>query len=361
MIKSLSEIAQVTMGQSPKSEFYNSNNNGLPFLQGRTTFGDKYPTFDTWTTSWNKEAFSGDILFTVRAPVGDLNIANCKIAIGRGLAAIHPTNVNNKYLYYLLLSNKSKFVNTSSGTIFDSINKNALESIKLNVHDSTIQNHIVNTIGSVDDLIENYNKRINKICDILSKSLEKYQDTTSISYYEPTIIKSGINSFDIEKIYLDTSSIEGVNKISSGEIITIDHRPSRANMQPIANTVWFAKMKGSNKNLIITKNDKDIINGHILSTGFMGIEASKNLPLSLLSAFVISNNFNIQRDLNSVGTTMAGINNETFKEITVPLLNNQEVEEFDKRYSKYIDELSLLRRKIKKLEKVKELLLNKYF
>ena len=132
-------------------------------------------------------------------------------------------------------------------------------------------------------------------------------------------------------------------------------------MQPIANTVWFAKMKGSNKNLIITKNDKDIINGHILSTGFMGIEASKNLPLSLLSAFVISNNFNIQRDLNSVGTTMAGINNETFKEITVPLLNNQEVEEFDKRYSKYIDELSLLRRKIKKLEKVKELLLNKYF
>ncbi len=146
MIKSLSEIAQVTMGQSPKSEFYNSNNNGLPFLQGRTTFGDKYPTFDTWTTSWNKEAFSGDILFTVRAPVGDLNIANCKIAIGRGLAAIHPTNVNNKYLYYLLLSNKSKFVNTSSGTIFDSINKNALESIKLNVHDSTIQNHIVNTI-----------------------------------------------------------------------------------------------------------------------------------------------------------------------------------------------------------------------
>ena len=195
----------------------------------------------------------------------------------------------------------------------------------------------------------------------MSKSLEKYQDTTSISYYEPTIIKSGINSFDIEKIYLDTSSIEGVKKISSGEIITIDHRPSRANMQPIANTVWFAKMKGSNKNLIITKNDKDIINGHILSTGFMGIEASKNLPLSLLSAFVISNNFNIQRDLNSVGTTMAGINNETFKEITVPLLNNQEVEEFDKRYSKYIDELSLLRRKIKKLEKVKELLLNKYF
>ena len=264
-----------------------------------------------------------------------------------------------KFGYYLLSSlNLQRY---KIGAAQPLLTIGILKSINVNIPSIKTQQHIVNTIGSVDDLIENYNKRINKICDILSKSLEKYQDTTSISYYEPTIIKSGINSFDIEKIYLDTSSIEGVNKISSGEIITIDHRPSRANMQPIANTVWFAKMKGSNKNLIITKNDKDIINGHILSTGFMGIEASKNLPLSLLSAFVISNNFNIQRDLNSVGTTMAGINNETFKEITVPLLNNQEVEEFDKRYSKYIDELSLLRRKIKKLEKVKELLLNKYF
>lgn len=142
----LSEIASITMGQSPKSSAYNTNMIGLPFLQGRTTFGDKYPTFDTWTSEWNKEAKCYDILFTVRAPVGDLNIATTKIAIGRGIAAIHPTKVSSLYLYYLLQANKHNFLTSSVGTIFDSINKDALESIKLDIHTEQEQRHIVNTI-----------------------------------------------------------------------------------------------------------------------------------------------------------------------------------------------------------------------
>ncbi len=147
MLKRLNEIANITMGQSPSSKYYNTNQEGLPFLQGRTTFGDKYPSFDTWTTNWNKEAQSNDILFTVRAPVGDINISPKRIAIGRGLAAIHPKSVSYKYLYYLLLSNTNKFITSSAGTIFDSINKEALESIELNVHDDKMQEHIVNTIS----------------------------------------------------------------------------------------------------------------------------------------------------------------------------------------------------------------------
>ena len=67
----LSELADITMGQSPKSDFYNSNGDGLPFLQGNRTFGDKYPTFDTWTTFVTKEAEVGDVIMSVRAPVGD--------------------------------------------------------------------------------------------------------------------------------------------------------------------------------------------------------------------------------------------------------------------------------------------------
>ncbi len=147
MLKKLSDIAVITMGQSPNSSAYNTSRSGLPFLQGRTTFGDKYPYFDTWTSQWNKEAQIDDILFTVRAPVGDLNIANARIAIGRGIAALHPLNVSSKYLYYLLTANKSKFLTSSAGTIFDSINKDALESIVLDIHSEKEQNHIVNTIS----------------------------------------------------------------------------------------------------------------------------------------------------------------------------------------------------------------------
>lgn len=149
MLKKLSDIAMITMGQSPSSSAYNASGFGLPFLQGRTTFGDKYPYYDTWTSQWNKEAQIGDILFTVRAPVGDLNIANTCIAIGRGIAALHPLNVSTKYLFYLLSSSKSKFLNSSAGTIFDSINKDALESIVLDIHSENDQNHIVDTTSSL--------------------------------------------------------------------------------------------------------------------------------------------------------------------------------------------------------------------
>ena len=106
---------------------------------------------------------------------------------------------------------------------------------------------------------------------------------------------------------------------------------------------------------------KDLINQTILSTGFQGINESNNLPLSLLAAFIISDDFKIQRDLNSVGTTMSGINNETFLKILVPFLNKEEIDEYDEKYNSYIEILSLRRRQIKSLKNIKEKLLQKYF
>ena len=132
-------------------------------------------------------------------------------------------------------------------------------------------------------------------------------------------------------------------------------------MQPIANSVWFAKMKESKKKLILTETDTDIIETNILSTGFQGIEATRNFPLSLIAAIVISNNFDIQRDINSVGTTMAGVNNETFLKIKVPLLSPEEIKEYDSKYSKFVRLLSLRRKQINKLKTIKQQLLQKYF
>lgn len=132
-------------------------------------------------------------------------------------------------------------------------------------------------------------------------------------------------------------------------------------MQPVKNSVWFAKMKGSYKKLIITADDSDLINHYILSTGFQGLLATIELPLSLLSALVISNDFDVQRDLHSVGTTMAGINNETFMKMLVPQLSAQEIEEFDKKYSPLVKLLSKRRKEIAKLKTIKQQLLQKYF
>ena len=133
MKQTLGQIAIVTMGQSPSSEYYNTNRDGLPFLQGCTTFGRLYPTYDIWSSFYNKEAFPGDILFTVRAPVGDVNMCKDHIAIGRGLASIKAVNVLPKYLFYLLQANKHQFQFASSGTIYQSINRDKLLGVELNV------------------------------------------------------------------------------------------------------------------------------------------------------------------------------------------------------------------------------------
>ena len=210
-------------------------------------------------------------------------------------------------------------------------------------------------------MIENYQKEIDKICELLNKSLLRYKNKIEISGYNPIVIKSGIDAFAGNKEYLDTSSIEGVNNVADGEIITLSKRPSRANMQPLPDSVWFAKMKGSNKKLVITSNDGDLIQRYVLSTGFQGILASNKLPLSLLTAIVISDDFNVQRDLNSVGTTMAGINNDTFAKILVPSLTDDEIKEYDNKYAPFIALLSKRRKEITKLKTIKQRLLNRYF
>ena len=157
----LSDIADVTMGQSPKSEFYNSEGNGMPFLQGNRTFGDRYPTFDTWTTSYKKIAEAGDVIMSVRAPVGALNITPVKMCIGRGVCSVRAKNGCQEFLYYLLHYSMKKLLSKESGTVFGSVNKNDINGLEIDIpEDVETQEKIARFLGCVDEKIE-INKSIN--------------------------------------------------------------------------------------------------------------------------------------------------------------------------------------------------------
>lgn len=123
---SLGKIAFFTMGQSPKSEFYNEIGAGLPFHQGVGTYGDRFPRKITFCTVDGRRAQAGDILFSVRAPVGRLNIADCEMIIGRGLAAIRHRRGRNSYLFYLLKVIFSNEDIIGNGSIFNSVGKDEL-------------------------------------------------------------------------------------------------------------------------------------------------------------------------------------------------------------------------------------------
>ena len=185
----LKSIADVTMGQSPKSEFYNDNFEGMPFLQGNKTFGDKYPSFELYTTSIKKVAKKSSVLMSVRAPVGDLNIAKEDICIGRGVCGLQMKKGNNEFLYYLLKANISHLINKESGTVFGSINKNDIETFEVTLpEDSEDQMKILTILKNIDKKIEvcrNLNKNLQKQINILFKSFfinfefydGKYQET----------------------------------------------------------------------------------------------------------------------------------------------------------------------------------------
>ena len=158
----IAEICTITMGQSPESKFYNATGEGFPFLQGCATFGVMYPSFSTWTTHYSRYCESGEVLMSVRAPVGDLNISQDKIALGRGVCSLSMNNGNNRYLYYLLLSSLPKLKASSTGTIYESISKKDLERIELPVHSENNQQHIVNLLGSLDEKVGNNENIIKK-------------------------------------------------------------------------------------------------------------------------------------------------------------------------------------------------------
>ena len=130
-VRSLGEMCDVLMGQSPKSEFYNQTGEGLPFHQGVTDFGERFPTDRVYCTVQKRIAEAGDILFSVRAPVGRINVANKKIVIGRGLSAIRSKSGNQVFVLQQLKNQFQEEDTMGSGTIFKAITKADLLGVQL--------------------------------------------------------------------------------------------------------------------------------------------------------------------------------------------------------------------------------------
>lgn len=169
----LKEIVNVIAGQSPESIYYNNNGDGMPFLQGNRTFGRLYPFIDTWTNKITKRANAGDILISVRAPVGDLNISNQEICIGRGIAALAPKNVSNRFVFYCLKYNLKTLLSSSSGTTFSSVNRSDLENLELVVPEKKNWEQIIKILSALDDKIE-VNNKINAELEAMVKTLYDY-------------------------------------------------------------------------------------------------------------------------------------------------------------------------------------------
>ena len=175
----LDDVCAITMGQSPDSSTYNKERNGLPFFQGNADFGEIHPSVRMWCSEPSKIARVNDILISVRAPIGALNIANCECCIGRGLAALTVNNdiCTREYLWYALSSKIDELNSKGTGSTFKAVNKSTLSETEIPLPPLDEQRHIAATLDKVTDLISKRRQQLDKLDELVkARFVEMFGD-----------------------------------------------------------------------------------------------------------------------------------------------------------------------------------------
>ena len=151
----LSEIATITMGQSPDGSSYNEDGIGTVFYQGRAEFGSRFPTRRLFTTQPKRMAAKGDVLMSVRAPVGDVNVAYESCCLGRGLVGIQSNNSCQSFILYTMFALKQQLdMFNGEGTVFGSINKNDMATLPVLIPSDEVLRQFEELVNPMDATIE---------------------------------------------------------------------------------------------------------------------------------------------------------------------------------------------------------------
>ncbi len=195
----LGSICEVISGQSPESDFYNETGEGMPFYQGKTEFSDTYlGEPQKWTTKITKKSIENDIVMSVRAPVGPVNIVSNDICIGRGLAAIRCSDkINFKFLFYVLKQMENR-IQGNKGAAFASINKKDIEQIVIPLPPLSVQKKVVEEIESFQ-----------KIIDGAKQVVQNYKPIIKVdSKWETKYLPDICNNLDNKRIPITSSNRE---------------------------------------------------------------------------------------------------------------------------------------------------------
>ena len=181
----LGDLCTIVMGQSPDSSSYNTSGHGMPFFQGNADFGRVSPTAKTWCTDPKKTASAGDLLISVRAPIGALNIADQECCIGRGLSAIRPDShlASSRFLWHFLAHIRPQIEARGTGSTFKAINKSSLGDIPVPVYPIQEQEAIAEKLDVVSQVIASLSETRRQLDSLVkSKFVEMFgNDSNHVS------------------------------------------------------------------------------------------------------------------------------------------------------------------------------------
>lgn len=310
----------------------------------------------------------GKSLYVVGNPLVD------KTSFQKSVAILKPdtTYVESRYLYYLMKYETARLRRTATGSGQKNLLLSTMREFGVSIHDRKMQRKIVSVLSCIDDKIR-YNNYINDNLQQQLKVLYDYWFTQfdfpdpngkpykssggtmvssdKVSYKVPAgwkveslfknslldILKPGVEYFT-SKTYLATADVNGTD-VSSGSVIDYETRENRANMQPTLNSVWFAKMKNSNKHLFLNKEMQQLVDDCILSTGFCGLQCTEE-SFEYISSFIEHSYFEIQKDTLAHGATQEAVNNDDLSNVAIVVPSNDVLYLFHQRTSGIYSQIS---------------------
>lgn len=276
---------------------------------------------------------------------------------------VNPEIVDYNYFKYLfnIILKKAITSGTGDSTIPNFPSIELIKNIEIDIPNLNEQRKIGSILSSIDTQIQRNNDMVQKL-QVLSQGIfNKFfiNETDYISLLDfpyIQIIKSGIDMFKGNKYYIATAEVDNDKVNYNAPLIEYETRENRANMQPVKNSVWFAKMKNSIKHIYVSDVDSMFCSNYIFSTGFVGIKCEDN-AFEYLIDFINTPYFEMKKDILSHGATMEGVNNEDLKSIQIPLPSKDRLIDFHNKVKELHYQITMLNEQTFKLNNLKEKLL----
>ena len=369
------------MGQSPDSASYNENGEGIPFFQGNADFGEIHPKVRIWCDAPTKVANEGDILISVRAPIGALNIADRECCIGRGLAAltVNEEVCERRYLWHAMASKVDELNRKGTGSTFKAISKNVLGETEFFLPEIQQQKHIASILDKIEELITLRKQQLSKLDELVkARFVELFGDLASpdCKWNSEKLVDACANPDDIKCGPFGTqlSKDEYVNEgVAVWEIPQINSLFSTAPTHYLTEEkarqleaysikpgdIAMSRKGNVGKCAVFPSNfESGVIHSDVLR---IRVDSDRVLPLFMMHQLHFSGAVQHQIELVSSGAIMAGINVTKLKQIFVHIppmeLQNKFVS-----FVEQTDKSKLaVQKSLEQLETLKKALMQQYF
>ncbi|AIN74080.1 restriction endonuclease subunit S [Flavobacterium psychrophilum] len=311
------------------------------------------------------------------------NVAINKIPLSTNQACcnlvVNSKICNYQYLYFFLKGSYNDLVALKSGGSQQNLNGKTIKEFKILLPALPIQNIIASILSAYDELIENNKQRI-KLLEEMAEEIYKewfvrlrfpgYENIKQVDglpecwikkpideFLSFSMSKAKLKKFNDTKTYIATADVTDINITGQGEVIDWENKPSRAQLVPELNSVFFARMSNTYKVLVFSKTNKELIDELALTSGFLGLKALNEETLPYLFWLIKSDTFHNYKDVFANGATQVSLTNEGFHNIKLVEPSLSVIEKFGKSTSAFLSEIITLNKKNQVLQETRDLLL----